>query len=82
MIMIAFVRRILFVSPRAADGNHFTITKASVPYIQKVGKMGEKQENSTLMENNRNEQKTQERLKNADDSREIGRLTGKTRIEI
>ena len=50
MIMIAFVRQILFASPRAADENHFIIAKASVPYIQKDGKMNEKQEISTLME--------------------------------
>ena len=48
--MIAFVRRILFVMLRAADGNHFIIAKTFVPYIQKVGKMNKKQEISTLME--------------------------------
>ena len=57
MIMIAFVRRILFVSPRAADGYKFITKKGHVPYIQKVGKTGEKQENSTLMENNKMNEK-------------------------
>lgn len=80
MIMIAFVRRIHFASPRAADRNHFTSTKASVPYIQKVGKMNEKQEISTLMEKETNEKK--ERDRNADDPGEIGRFAGNAGIEL
>ena len=48
--MIAFVRRIHFVSPRAADRKHFITELPCVPYIQKVGKMNEKQEISMLMD--------------------------------
>ncbi len=80
MIMIAFVRRIHFASPRAADGNHFIIAKTFVPYIQKVGKMDEKQEISTLME--KKQTKKKERDRNADDPREIGRFAGGAGTEL
>ena len=80
MIMIAFVRRIHFVSPRAADRKHFITELPCGPYIQKVGKMNEKQEISTLMEKETNKKK--ERDRNADDPREIGRFAGGTGIEL